>query len=133
MFEMGLQTDGRWWQAVDEDEDEDMQQQSPQSPDDLDDDGDEHMEHTGQRDETSQLIKNLLRYALACEYSRTPIRRDGIKEKGTYREKLVPLGRPLTPLSAWCEWARIQEGVCWRTEAITGHVWHGDGRAAYQR
>lgn len=69
-----------------------MQQQSPQTPDDVDDDGDEHMEHIGQRDETSQLIKNLVRYALACEYSRTPIRRDGIKEKGTHRERPVPLG-----------------------------------------
>jgi hypothetical protein len=110
-----------------------MQQQSPQSPDELDDDGDEHMEYMGQRDETSQLIKNLVRYALACEYSRTPIRRDGIKEKGTCREGLVLLGHPLTPLSAWCKRARVQEGVRWRTEAITGHLWHGDGRVAYQR
>lgn len=29
-----------------------------------------------------QLIKKLVRYALACDFSRTPIRRDGIKEKG---------------------------------------------------
>lgn len=29
-----------------------------------------------------QLVKRLVRYALACEYSRTPIRREGIKEKG---------------------------------------------------
>ncbi|KAM0513812.1 hypothetical protein ACHAPE_007412 [Trichoderma viride] len=28
-----------------------------------------------------QLAKKLLRYAIACEYSRTPIRRDGIKER----------------------------------------------------
>ncbi|KAL1883377.1 hypothetical protein VTK73DRAFT_8944 [Phialemonium thermophilum] len=35
------------------------------------------------RDESteSQLVKKLVRYALACEYSRTPIRREGIKEK----------------------------------------------------
>lgn len=37
--------------------------------------------HGVERDETSQLIKKLVRYALACEYSRTPIRRDGIKER----------------------------------------------------
>lgn len=62
-----------------------MQDQAPQSPedDDGDGDGDEHMEDVGQRNETSQLIKNLVRYALACEYSRTPIRRDGIRDKGT--------------------------------------------------
>lgn len=29
-----------------------------------------------------QLVKKLIRYAIACEYSRTPIRRDGIKERG---------------------------------------------------
>ncbi|KAI6369987.1 hypothetical protein MCOR25_004330 [Pyricularia grisea] len=29
----------------------------------------------------SQLIKKLVRYALACEYSRTPIRREGIRDK----------------------------------------------------
>jgi hypothetical protein len=57
-------------------------QQDPQSPGDVDSDGDEHMDEVGSRDETRQLIKNLVRYALACEYSRTPIRRDGIKEKG---------------------------------------------------
>lgn len=28
-----------------------------------------------------QLAKKLIRYAIACEYSRTPIRRDGIKER----------------------------------------------------
>ncbi|KAK4155170.1 Non-structural maintenance of chromosome element 3 [Chaetomidium leptoderma] len=67
--------------AVQDDEEEDVQRQYPQSPDDVDGDGDERMEVVGQRDETSQLIKNLVRYALACEYSRTPIRRDGIREK----------------------------------------------------
>jgi hypothetical protein len=61
-----------------------MEHRSPESPDNADSDGDEPMEDLGPRDETSQLIKNLVRYALACEYSRTPIRRDGIKEKGTY-------------------------------------------------
>lgn len=50
--------------------------------DDGDGDGDERMVEGGQRDETSQLIKSLVRYALACEYSRTPIRRDGIRDKG---------------------------------------------------
>jgi hypothetical protein len=31
---------------------------------------------------TDQLVKKLVRYALACEYARLPIRRDGIKDKG---------------------------------------------------
>lgn len=30
----------------------------------------------------AQLIKKMVRYALACEFSRTVIRRDGIKDKG---------------------------------------------------
>lgn len=29
-----------------------------------------------------QLAKKLVRYAISCEYSRTAIRRDGIKERG---------------------------------------------------
>ncbi len=29
-----------------------------------------------------QFVKKLVRYALACEYARLPIRRDGIKDKG---------------------------------------------------
>lgn len=44
---------------------------------------------SGNNDETqtgqsadAQLAKKLVRYALACEFSRTPIRRDGIKERG---------------------------------------------------
>jgi hypothetical protein len=42
------------------------------------------MDGGGERDESTetQLVKKLVRYALACEYSRTPIRRDGIREKG---------------------------------------------------
>ena len=74
-------TDDR--QPVQDDEDEEMQQQTPPSPGNADYDGDQRMEDVGGRSETTQLIKNLVRYALACEYSRTPIRRDGIKDKGT--------------------------------------------------
>ena len=33
-------------------------------------------------DSEDQLIKKLVRYALACEYSRQPIRREGIRDKG---------------------------------------------------
>ncbi|KAL2136425.1 hypothetical protein VTI74DRAFT_3859 [Chaetomium olivicolor] len=64
-------------QAVQDDEDEDMQHQTSEA----EYDGDERMEDVEGTDEASQLIKNLVRYALACEYSRTPIRRDGIKDK----------------------------------------------------
>lgn len=33
----------------------------------------------------NQLAKKLIRYAISCEYSRTAIRRDGIKERGNFR------------------------------------------------
>jgi hypothetical protein len=40
---------------------------------DMDEDGDETQD---------QLVKKLVRYALACEYSRTSIKREGIRERG---------------------------------------------------
>ncbi|KAI1648881.1 MAGE-domain-containing protein [Daldinia loculata] len=44
-----------------------------------DQDGDVDMERTGDADD--QLVKKLVRYALACEYARIPIKRDGIRDK----------------------------------------------------
>ena len=32
-----------------------------------------------------QVVKKLVRYALACEFQRLPIRRSGISEKGLYK------------------------------------------------
>ncbi|KAL1843890.1 hypothetical protein VTJ49DRAFT_6833 [Mycothermus thermophilus] len=63
-------------QDVDDEEDD-----SQQIIDDVDEDGDEPMEDADSGGEMSSMIKNLVRYALACEFSRTPIRRDGIREK----------------------------------------------------
>ncbi|KAI0886095.1 MAGE-domain-containing protein [Annulohypoxylon maeteangense] len=45
-----------------------------------DQDGDVEMGRTGDGAE-DQLVKKLVRYALACEYARIPIRRDGIRDK----------------------------------------------------
>ncbi|KAI1417142.1 MAGE-domain-containing protein [Hypoxylon sp. FL1857] len=45
-----------------------------------DQDGDADMKRDGDGTE-DQLVKKLVRYALACEYARIPIRRDGIREK----------------------------------------------------
>ncbi|RYO86170.1 hypothetical protein DL766_001972 [Monosporascus sp. MC13-8B] len=45
-----------------------------------DQDDDVDMDRSAQGDE-EQLIKKLVRYALACEYARIPIRRDGIRDK----------------------------------------------------
>lgn len=47
---------------------------------------DESMEVDGGAEQQSAddiLAKKLVRYALSCEYARVPIRRDGIKERGT--------------------------------------------------
>lgn len=38
---------------------------------------------------TARLASKLVRYALACEYPRVPIRRDGIKEKVFGGEKVA--------------------------------------------
>lgn len=43
---------------------------------------DESMNEAGESLE--QLVKKLVRYALACEYSRQPIRREGIRDKGRF-------------------------------------------------
>ena len=43
----------------------------------------EEAEDSASQDLTAQLVKRLVRYAIACEYSRLPIRREGIREKGT--------------------------------------------------
>lgn len=50
----------------------------------VDDAGENDFDPTLLTSETpeGQLIKKLVRYAMACDFSRTPIRRDGIKEKG---------------------------------------------------
>ncbi|ORY55659.1 MAGE family-domain-containing protein, partial [Pseudomassariella vexata] len=45
-----------------------------------DEDGDVNM-NGGAANEEAQLVKKLVRYALACEYSRTSIKRDGIRDK----------------------------------------------------
>ncbi|KAK3363635.1 MAGE family-domain-containing protein [Lasiosphaeria hispida] len=66
-------------QAAQEESDEDVRQRSA-SPENSGSDGDERMGGI-ETDETSQWIKKLVRYALACDFARTPIRRDGIKEK----------------------------------------------------
>ncbi len=49
-----------------------------------DDEQDIDMDKPAGADNTSddQLVKKLVRYALACEYARIPIKRDGIRDKG---------------------------------------------------
>jgi hypothetical protein len=44
--------------------------------------GEEEMEVDPDADSQDQVVKKLVRYALACEYQRVPIKRTGITEKG---------------------------------------------------
>lgn len=71
----------------DEDDDEPRRRQARrnESDDDAeesahDEEGDVSMTGADGGDE-EQLVKKLVRYALACEYARLPIKRDGIREK----------------------------------------------------
>ena len=42
------------------------------------------------QDLTAQLVKKMVRYAMACEFGRQPIRREGIREKGIRTFKTLP-------------------------------------------
>nr|XP_036588947.1 MAGE family protein [Colletotrichum truncatum]KAF6800589.1 MAGE family protein [Colletotrichum truncatum] len=57
------------------------QRRSPEDSEDADEHGDENSAMDVETSAEDQLAKKLVRYALACEFSRTPIRRDGIKER----------------------------------------------------
>ncbi|KAI6089386.1 MAGE-domain-containing protein [Hypoxylon rubiginosum] len=56
----------------DESDDPDASEEDPE--------GDVDMDGVGNSEE-DQLVKKLVRYALACEYARIPIKRDGIRDK----------------------------------------------------
>ncbi|EQL03954.1 MAGE protein [Ophiocordyceps sinensis CO18] len=51
------------------------------SDDEAGDESGNGMDGDPSQDADKQLAKKLVRYAISCEYSRTPIRRDGIKER----------------------------------------------------
>lgn len=66
------------------------------SNDEASDDADETIIAVAGEGATSQdqVVKKLVRYALACEYSRTTIKRDAIREKGVWSSPLqVVIGR----------------------------------------
>lgn len=56
---------------------------SNEGEDEAESDEDVDMDGLSAEQSADQLLaKKLIRYAIACDYSRTPIRRDGIKERG---------------------------------------------------
>ncbi|KAI0153501.1 MAGE family-domain-containing protein [Pestalotiopsis sp. NC0098] len=69
-----------------EDEDEPRRRQSRRQQDSDEEDDDDEQDEDGDIDmagasDEADLVKKLVRYALACEYARLPIRRDGIRDK----------------------------------------------------
>ncbi|KAI0521154.1 MAGE protein [Xylaria bambusicola] len=59
-------------------------QESDNGSDDSENDGDQDIDMdraAGDNSSDDQLVKKLVRYALACEYARIPIKRDGIRDK----------------------------------------------------
>ncbi|KAM5346941.1 hypothetical protein ACJ41O_009946 [Fusarium nematophilum] len=67
----------------DEDPEEDARPRQRVNNNDSDDEQDEDMDAENHLVPTvdDQMAKKLVRYALSCEFNRTPIRRDGIKER----------------------------------------------------
>lgn len=74
------------YQVVDDEEEQEQrprqrQRRAEPDSDDEDNEMEEDQPHDVAESPDSQLVKKLVRYALACDFSRTSIRRDGIKEK----------------------------------------------------
>ena len=69
----------------------------PSDDDDQDEDEDVDMDEADTTraggTEEQQLVAKLVRYALACEYARIPIKRDGIRDKGNISIK-ISIGLP---------------------------------------
>lgn len=79
-----------------------------------------------------QMVKNLVRLALASEYSRTPIRRADINAKGKLQRcqhyhLLADLG------SNGCAITAVQNSLWRSTDTVAGHIWYGDDRITTQR
>jgi hypothetical protein len=79
--------------ALQAEDDEDEDERPRQRPN-LDSDEERDMAHMVPEDSEptadEQLAKKLIRYAMACDYARVAIRRDGIKDKGRHGRFLKP-------------------------------------------
>ncbi|KAH6651818.1 MAGE family-domain-containing protein [Truncatella angustata] len=70
----------------DSQDEEDPRRRQPRRQQDSDEEEDDEQDDNGDVDmagagDEAQMVKKLVRYTLACEYARIPIRRDGIREK----------------------------------------------------
>ena len=95
MFEQAAEESEEGEEPSEEEPPRGTQRQRAQAPadDDSDEESDiengggiaqEDLEIPGDENGKNQFVKKLVRYALACEYARLPIRREGIKDKGWY-------------------------------------------------
>lgn len=91
-------------------------------PDDLDGDsgaGIEGVQH---------LAKGLVRYALSCEHSRRPIKRQDINEKGLHLHCLIAVVTVSTTHansnSAWFPDPAVQASLCTSQQPAHGCVWN---------
>jgi hypothetical protein len=76
-------------------------------------------------DSQDQVVKKLVRYALACEYQRMPIKRANITEKGLY---YVNLKDSRLTHGSYVETTHpIQTSIRTCTEATQECLWDGDG------
>lgn len=89
-------------------------------------------EENGEADATpeDQLAKKLVRYVLACEFSRTPIRREGIKERGKENHRLGTASMATdSSASSWRPGKIIQESLRLGAIAAPHSLGYGATRA----
>lgn len=127
--------------AAEEDEDQEMGQprrngarDESESEEDAEPEGNDPDDDAGEDSTNGELVKKLVRYALACEFSRTPIRRDGIKERGLLSRSVLGLKSQLTLYVPWksvgTAWQIVQESVCAGPKTAKRRLRHGAGRNA---
>lgn len=100
-------------------------------PDDLDGDGGAGIEGV------QHLAKGLVRYALSCEHSRRPIKRQDINEKGLHLHCLIAVVIVSTTHansnSAWCSNPAVQTSLCGSQQPAHGRVWNAISRTTKGR
>ena len=78
-----------------------------------------------------QVVKKLVRYALACEFQRLPIRRAGISEKGLYKVLYQSLRADIN--SDHETTGPFQESFRPSPETAQAEIWHGNDRVTRER
>lgn len=93
--------------------------------------GYDEMDLDGQADSQDQVVKKLVRYALACEFQRIPIKRVGISEKGQH-PTIPSFLRANCSSSGEAAW-QLQGGIRCSSKAFAIQIRHGDDRTTGKR